>query len=105
MSVNIAKLKEQRDAKIAEVDEILKSIQENGEVRALNAEQRDKIANLTDEIKDLKATIDIAEEQRALTPEQKEELKEQRSEEVRAKEVLAKWFRRAEFSAEERALM
>lgn len=104
-NVNITKLKEQRAAKIAEVDEILKSIQQDGEVRALNKEQRDKIAALTEEIKDLKETIDIAEEQRALTPEQKEELKEQRSEETRAREVLAKWFRKGEFTPEERSLM
>ncbi len=40
----LAQLKEQRIAKVAQVDEILKGIEANGEVRALNAEERTKIA-------------------------------------------------------------
>ena len=46
----LAQLKEQRIAKVAQVDEILKGIEANGEVRALNAEERAKIAGLTAEI-------------------------------------------------------
>lgn len=98
-------LKEQRAAKIAQVDEILKGIEANGEVRALNTEERDKISNLTAEIEDLKATIDLMEEQRAKTPEQKTELKQKKDEETRAKEVFAKWLRRVEFDSEERSIM
>lgn len=101
----LVQLKEQRAAKIGQVDEILKGIEANGEVRALNAEERSQIANLTNEIEDLKATIDLMEEKRAKTPEQKVELKEKRDEETRAKEVLAKWLKREDFSAEERTLM
>ena len=98
----LVQLKEQRIAKIAKVDEILKGIEANGEVRALNTEERTQIANLTAEIEDLKATIDLMEEKRAKTPEQKVELKEKRDEETRAREVLAKWLKREDFSAEER---
>ena len=101
----LVQLKEQRIAKIAKVDEILKGIEANGEVRALNTEERTQIANLTAEIEDLKATIDLMEEKRAKTPEQKVELKEKRDEETRAREVLAKWLKREDFSAEERTLM
>ena len=103
--MKLVKLKEQRAAKIAQVDEILKGIEANGEVRALNAEERNNIAKLTEEIEDLKATIDLMEEQRAKTPEQKAEVKEKRAEEVRAKEVFAKWLKREELDAEERTLM
>ena len=76
--MKLAKLKEQRAAKIAQVDEILKGIEANGEVRALNTEERNNIAKLTGEIEDLKATIDLMEEQRAKTPEQKAEVKEKK---------------------------
>lgn len=103
--MKLAKLKEQRAAKIAQVDEILKGIEANGEVRALNVEERNNIAKLTEEIEDLKATIDLMEEQRAKTPEQKAEVKEKRAEEVRAKEVFAKWLKREELDTEERTLM
>ena len=103
--MKLAKLKEQRAAKIAQVDEILKGIEANGEVRALNTEERNNIAKLTGEIEDLKATIDLMEEQRAKTPEQKNEVKEKRAEEVRAKEVFAKWLKREELDTEERTLM
>lgn len=103
--MKLVKLKEQRAAKIAQVDEILKGIEANGEVRALNTEERNNIAKLTGEIEDLKATIDLMEEQRAKTPEQKAEVKEKRAEEVRAKEVFAKWLKREELDAEERTLM
>lgn len=103
--MKLAKLKEQRAAKIAQVDEILKGIEANGEVRALNTEERNNIAKLTGEIEDLKATIDLMEEQRAKTPEQKAEVKEKRAEEVRAKEVFAKWLKREELDTEERTLM
>ena len=103
--MKLVKLKEQRAAKIAQVDEILKGIEVNGEVRALNTEERNNIAKLTGEIEDLKATIDLMEEQRAKTPEQKAEVKEKRAEEVRAKEVFAKWLKREELDAEERTLM
>ena len=103
--MKLVKLKEQRAAKIAQVDEILKGIEANGEVRALNAEERNNIAKLTEEIEDLKATIDLMEEQRAKTPEQKAEVKEKRAEEVRAKEVFAKWLKREELDTEERTLM
>ena len=103
--MKLVKLKEQRAAKIAQVDEILKGIEANGEVRALNTEERNNIAKLTEEIEDLKATIDLMEEQRAKTPEQKAEVKEKRAEEVRAKEVFAKWLKREELDAEERTLM
>lgn len=103
--MKLAKLKEQRAAKIAQVDEILKGIEANGEVRALNTEERNNIAKLTGEIEDLKATIDLMEEQRAKTPEQKAEVKEKRDEEVRAKEVFAKWLKREELDTEERTLM
>ena len=103
--MKLAKLKEQRAAKIAQVDEILKGIEANGEVRALNTEERNNIAKLTGEIEDLKATIDLMEEQRAKTPEQKTEVKEKRAEEVRAKEVFAKWLKREELNTEERTLM
>ena len=72
----LVQLKEQRAAKIGQVDEILKGIEANGEVRALNAEERSQIANLTNEIEDLKATIDLMDENSAKTPEQKVELKE-----------------------------
>lgn len=103
--MKLVKLKEQRAAKIAQVDEILKGIEANGEVRALNTEERNNIAKLTGEIEDLKATIDLMEEQRAKTPEQKAEVKEKRAEEVRAKEVFAKWLKREELDTEERTLM
>lgn len=103
--MKLVKLKEQRAAKIAQVDEILKGIEANGEVRALNTEERNNIAKLTGEIEDLKATIDLMEEQRAKTPEQKAEVKEKRAEEVRAKEVFAKWLKREELDTEERSLM
>lgn len=103
--MKLVKLKEQRAAKIAQVDEILKGIEANGEVRALNNEERNNIAKLTGEIEDLKATIDLMEEQRAKTPEQKAEVKEKRAEEVRAKEVFAKWLKREELDTEERTLM
>lgn len=103
--MKLVKLKEQRAAKIAQVDEILKGIEANGEVRALNTEERNNIAKLTGEIEDLKATIDLMEEQRAKTPEQKAEVKKKRAEEVRAKEVFAKWLKREELDTEERTLM
>lgn len=101
----LMQLKEQRAAKIAEVDEILKNIENDGEVRALNVDERNKISTLTTEIEDLKATIDLMEEKRAKTPEQKVELKEKKAEETRAREVLAKWLKREDFTAEERSLM
>lgn len=101
----LVKLKEQKIAKVAEVDEILKGIEANGEVRALNAEERAKIAGLTAEIEDLNSTIELMEEKRAKTPEQKAEVKEKRDAEQRSREVFAKWLKREELDAEERTLM
>ena len=71
--MKIKQLREQREAKINKLDEMVAALEVNGEVRALNDEETAEFRALEKEVKDIDATIAAIEMRRALECDNKEE--------------------------------
>ncbi|MBO5130884.1 MAG: phage major capsid protein [Romboutsia sp.] len=95
--MKIKQLREKRDAKINQLDEMVNALEVNGEVRALTDVETADFKNLEKEIKDIDATIAAIEMRRALECDNKEEavkeLEEKRNMDSAEKRALESFFR------------
>lgn len=95
--MKIKQLREQREAKINKLDEMVAALEVNGEVRALNDEETAEFRALEKEVKDIDATIAAIEMRRALECDNKEEavkeLEEKRNMDDAEKRALESFFR------------
>lgn len=106
--MKIKVLREQRDAKIAKLDEMLAAVDgvdENGEVRSLTEEQVEEFRSLEGEIRGINETIKAIEDRRALDTNTVEELEEKRNKDDAEVRALNAFFRGEDLDAEVRKML
>lgn len=106
--MKIKKLKEQKDVKLARLEEMVSGLEgENGEVRALGEEELEEFRALEKEVKSIDATIKAIEETRAanMGPEAEKDLEEKRSKAEMEKRALEAFFRGHEIEPEVRKML
>lgn len=106
--MKIKVLREQRDAKIAKLDEMLEGVgelNENGEVRSLTEQEIADFAKMEKEIRDINNSIKSIEDRRALESDTVEELEEKRNIDDAEVRALNAFFRGEDLEPEVRRML
>lgn len=105
--MNLKKLKEKRQLLIGELDNMVSSLEKDGEVRSLTVEEREAFNSKKAEIESIDATISLVEETRAkeIGESAVVELRETREKDEIEKRALENFFRGNELIGEERAIL
>lgn len=108
--MQIKKLREKRSKLINQMDEMVAALETaEGEVRALNDDEKANFAQLEKDVKDVDATIASIEMRRALNSDNKEEavkeVEEKRNIEAAEKRALEAYFRGQDLDAEVRKML
>lgn len=105
--MNLKKLKEKRQLLIGDLDNMVSSLEKDGEVRSLTVEEREAFNSKKAEIESIDATISLVEETRAkeIGESAVVELRETREKDEIEKRALENFFRGNELVGEERAIL